>query len=223
MSARVISVAHRKGGVGKTTVTLHLATCLAIEKKMRVLVLDTDSQQSAKEFRQHEKKFVYEEAVPPYPIEFAQPKYLFDDIKHNYEKYDIIFIDVPRLTETAGESQLTTALNYCDSVLIPIVAGELEALSTKDYIRLIEELAQNKKAKGFDFTYYGFLNKRDQRRENSEALDFMQQLEVPMFDATLARVKALSIPYTYESILQTKEGKARFGAFFEEFIRKFEL
>ncbi|MEM9738207.1 MAG: ParA family protein [Bacteroidota bacterium] len=223
MSARIISIAHRKGGVGKTTVTLHLATCLAVEKKMKVLVLDTDSQQSAKEFRQHEQQFVYEGAEPPYRIEFAQPKYLFDDIKHNYEQYDVIFIDVPRLTETAGESQLTTALNYCDSLLIPIVAGELEALSTKDYIRLVEELAKNKKAKGFDFTYYGFLNKKDQRRENTEALDFMEQLNVPMFESSLARVKALSVPYTYESILQTKEGKKRFGPFFKEFIKKFEL
>lgn len=44
MTARVVSVANRKGGVGKTTVTLSLAEGLAALKNKRVLVVDLDSQ-----------------------------------------------------------------------------------------------------------------------------------------------------------------------------------
>jgi chromosome partitioning protein len=223
MSARIISVAHRKGGIGKTSVTLHLATALALKKGYKVLVFDTDSQKSALEYREFEQKQVYQNESPPYPIEAVQPKYLYDDIRHNYDKYDIIFIDIPRLTEAAGDSQLTTALNYCDSILIPVVAGELEALSTTKFVQLVQEIASNKKSKNLDFSYFGFLNKRNQRKENGEAVEFMKGLGVPMFEESLADVKALARPYTFETVIDSADGKSRFEPFFTEFVRKFEL
>jgi cellulose biosynthesis protein BcsQ len=43
----VISTVNMKGGVGKTTLTVNLATCLAQNHQKRVLVLDLDSQISA--------------------------------------------------------------------------------------------------------------------------------------------------------------------------------
>lgn len=43
----VISTANMKGGVGKTTLTVNLATCLAKDHGKRVLVVDLDSQISA--------------------------------------------------------------------------------------------------------------------------------------------------------------------------------
>lgn len=223
MSARIISVAHRKGGIGKTSTTIHLATALATKKNYSVLVLDTDSQQSAVKYREFEQKAHYDNQTPPYPIEFTQTKYLYNEIKHNYEKYDVIFVDVPRLTESTDDSQLTTALNYCDSVLIPIVAGELEALSTIDFVKLVQELQKNKEKNGMDYTVYGFLNKKNQRKENAEAIDYMKNLGVPMFESVLADVKALASPFTFESVMESKEGKERFEPFFNEFLEKFEL
>ena len=223
MNAKIISVAHRKGGMGKTSITLHLATALATKANKKVIVLDTDSQQSAFKYREFEQNKIYTEQEPPYVIERVQPKFLYDELRHLRDKYDVIFIDVPRLTEGSEDSQLSSAITYCDYVLIPIVAGDLEGLSTTEFVKLVQGIAAYKKEKGFPFVYYGFLNKRTQRSENQAAVSFMNELKVPMFDTALADVKALSKPYTFESVLDSKEGTTRFEPFFNEFLKKFKL
>lgn len=43
----IIATANMKGGVGKTTLTVNMATCLTKNHGKRVLVLDLDSQISA--------------------------------------------------------------------------------------------------------------------------------------------------------------------------------
>lgn len=223
METKVISVAHRKGGIGKTSITLHLASALAVKKKYKVMVLDTDSQQSAFKYREFEKQNIYEGKAAPYDIERVQPKYLFDEIRYLRSKYDIIFIDVPRMTEDSADSQLSAALTFCDCLLIPILAGELEGLSTIEFIKLVQGIESYKSERDFSFTYYGFLNKRNRRSENEEAIEFMKELNLPMFENSLSDVKALAKPYTYESVLDQKEGELRFGDFFNEFLTKFNL
>ncbi|NJL00976.1 MAG: ParA family protein [Spirulinaceae cyanobacterium SM2_1_0] len=44
---QVLATVNMKGGVGKTTLTVNLATCLARDRQQRVLVIDLDSQISA--------------------------------------------------------------------------------------------------------------------------------------------------------------------------------
>lgn len=222
-SATIISVANMKGGVGKTTISLFLASALALEKKYKVLYLDCDFQRSAYDYREHEKNNVYEEGEQvPYPIERVSPKYIYDEVRHNEQKYDVIFIDIPRITDTS-DSEVVTVLTYCHHVLIPIVAGELEALSIRRFIEMVKGIAEYKNSKGHLFSYHSFLNKRNRRKENQDAIEYMKSLGVPVFDESLSDVKALARPYTYESVMATAEGRRRFESFFKEFLKTFNL
>lgn len=47
MSAKIISVINQKGGCGKTTITMNLASTIATRHNKKVLVIDGDSQASA--------------------------------------------------------------------------------------------------------------------------------------------------------------------------------
>jgi chromosome partitioning protein len=46
-----ITIATQKGGVGKSTLTMLLATALAVDYGFRVIVIDADPQQSIVKFR----------------------------------------------------------------------------------------------------------------------------------------------------------------------------
>ena len=75
----IIATANMKGGVGKTTLTVNIATCLAQNHGKRVLVLDLDSQISATlsmmsplefaKLRKHRKTFRYliDQIINPEP------------------------------------------------------------------------------------------------------------------------------------------------------------
>ena len=223
--ARIISVANRKGGVGKTTVGLFLATALA-QKGKKVIYLDCDSQASAYQYRKFEKDNIYgKEVAEPYKIRFVNPIYLFDELDQARDNFDVIFIDIPRLTHGEGDDKIASVLAMCDTVLIPIKSGELDNLSTIGFLNMIKNIEIYKKEKGYPYQYMAFLSMVGKRpSDDTDARDFMADLKIPTFKNELRDVRALSKPYTYESLLEKgKEERSRFEPFFNEFIEKLNL
>jgi cellulose biosynthesis protein BcsQ len=110
----IISTVNMKGGVGKTTLTVNLATCLAQYQRKRVLVLDLDAQISAtlslmapQDFAQLRKKrrtlsYLLENALQPNP----------------YSKLDISDIICPAIGGVEGLELLPGDIELYDEYLV---------------------------------------------------------------------------------------------------------
>ena len=222
MEAKVLSIANRKGGVGKSTITTLLATALSIDKKKKVCIVDCDNQKSITKYREMEIAAFPDEKVP-YVIEALHFKFLHDFIQFNKTKYDFIFIDIPRITDNDEGSQLLQILGFCDGILVPFLGGVYESLSTKDFIKAIQVLGDYKKSVSVDFEFYGVLNRKSRRKDNQETIEYLESEGLDVFNNSLNSLKLFSIPSTLFSVLEDKEGRRRFEPFFKEFCKKFEI
>lgn len=219
---RVLAVANSKGGVGKSTVTILLATALAKQKKKKVLIIDTDSQKSVAKWLSSEKEdydtpaLVSVEAMPPMHVHSYLEKFGDD--------YEVIFIDVPRMTDGMNETANVQLLYFCDSILIPVLGTRLDVASTVDFYKIAKDAETVRKKNDMDCTVFGFINKENQRKDNQEAKELLvEAVGMPMLESTLRDLKLFTTPSLFESILDTSEGRNRFEPFFKEICKNLNL
>lgn len=124
----IISLLNQKGGVGKTTLAIHIAMALA-RRNHRVLLVDADPQHSAldwQEAREGERCF---------PIIGLPTKNLHKEIPGHARHYDRIIIDgPPRVNELAR-----AAIMAADLVLIPITPSPYDVWAAKEITDLLGE------------------------------------------------------------------------------------
>ncbi|MEL6635148.1 MAG: ParA family protein [Bacteroidota bacterium] len=220
---RIISVANRKGGVGKSIVTILLAVALARHKKKRVLILDCDNQGSIAEMYQNEIDLMGEEYEPAIEVEEITARKVQTFLKRFGQDYDLIFVDIPRMTDNKKDNATVMLLYNCDSILMPVIGSEVDVLSSLDFLAIIEEAAEFKEEVGEKLTYYGFINRRNLRKTNDLAEEAMRKQGLKMFKNSLADLKIYTLPSFFTSVMETAEGLRRFEGFYKEFCRKFKL
>jgi chromosome partitioning protein len=123
----VISLVNQKGGVGKTTLAIHIATALADRHK--VLLIDADPQASALDWSRQRKD-------PPLfaVIGYPHPS-LHREAERLSEGYDLTIIDGPPQSEALTRSAIAAS----NVVLIPVQPSPLDLWSGKAILALVRE------------------------------------------------------------------------------------
>lgn len=137
MSCQIITVAQQKGGSGKTTVAINLATAFLARGKT-VALLDTDPQGSlGKWFITRIEAFGEN---PKLQFSTATAWGISYELRSLSRNADIIIVDTP----PKADSDLRPALREADLILVPLSASHVDLWATQDVLDLAERA--NKRA-----------------------------------------------------------------------------
>jgi len=126
----IVAFLNQKGGVGKSTLSIHMATALAL-RCSRVLLVDADPQHSALDWQ------ASRQTDPLLPVIGLPTKTLHKEVAMHARNYDHIIIDgPPRVNELARAAILAS-----DIVLIPVNPSPYDVWAAAEIVQLISEAA----------------------------------------------------------------------------------
>jgi chromosome partitioning protein len=124
----IIGFLNQKGGVGKTTLAVHVADALARRKK-RVLLVDADPQGSALDWAASRK------GDPLFPVAGLPRPSIHKELPALAKGYEFVLIDgPPRVYEVAR-----SAIMASDLVLIPVQPSPYDVWAAKEIVDLLGE------------------------------------------------------------------------------------
>lgn len=136
--ARIITVANLKGGVGKTTVAVNVACCLA--GKHRVVMVDADAQGSATSWA---KRGELPAQVVAMPLESERQAEAWARRVADIDA-DFVVVDAP--PHMSGST--AAAIGLADLVVVPVGASVLDLDATRPALELVAQAREARKGKG---------------------------------------------------------------------------
>jgi chromosome partitioning protein len=124
----VLSLLNQKGGVGKTTLAIHIATFLA-QKGWRVFFIDADRQGSAMDWSAARKGDVL------FPVVGLPKDTLHREIAALSAPYDWVVIDGPPRVYPVAKSAIAAS----DIVMIPVQPSPYDVWAAREIVDLIAE------------------------------------------------------------------------------------
>jgi chromosome partitioning protein len=129
----IISLLNQKGGVGKTTLAVHLAGAFA-KRGLRVMLVDADPQGSALDWAE------LREDKDAFPVVGLPKPTLHKELPKLAANYDLIVVDgAPRVYDVAR-----SAIMASDVVLIPVQPSPYDVWAAKEIVDLLIEVKEFK-------------------------------------------------------------------------------
>lgn len=125
----IISLLNQKGGVGKTTLAVHIAMGLA-QKGSRILLVDADPQGSALTWAENR------DGESPFTVVGIPKPTIHKELPKLSKNYDHIIIDgPPRVYDVARSAALAS-----DVILIPVQPSPYDVWATEEIYKIIREV-----------------------------------------------------------------------------------
>jgi chromosome partitioning protein len=205
--SKVISFFTQKGGSGSSTLALVLAAPLATEYRLRIAILDCDSQQSIvrtrEQFDAHNldnSRKTDPAATYPYDVFSKTVSEVFDFINTSASNYDLIILDLPRWVNERGVFSVLTA---CDAVIVPLVSDFQDRASTAEFMGILEGIQAATNEARIPFQHFGLRTKRiaNQREEKDMEAFVRDVLGICCFNSYLSNHAAYTRASTLFSLL----------------------
>jgi chromosome partitioning protein len=126
----IISFLNQKGGVGKTTLAIHVADALA-RRKYKVLLIDADPQGSALDWA------AARQGEPLFAVAGLPKASIHKELPALAKGFDIVIIDGPPRVYDVARS----AIMASDLVLVPVQPSPYDVWAAKEIIDLMTEAA----------------------------------------------------------------------------------
>jgi chromosome partitioning protein len=145
---KVIAFATQKGGMGKTTLSVLVASWLHYKRGINVAILDVDGAQlSVYNQRIRETQQVDsdedlstrldEQDIRPYPILSGNPSDVPDLLKELPDDVQLVFVDMPGNIDVVGYE---TAIKAVDYLIVPMETSEYSVTTGISYLNAIQEI-----------------------------------------------------------------------------------
>lgn len=124
----ILTIAHTKGGVGKSTLAWNLAASL-LEDKRKVTIVDLDFQQTLYFINSINENSILEVKQPQTADELIE-------IFENYKDDEYIIVDVGGFDNDINR----IAISWADKVVVPISNSVTEVIGFKTFEAILEEI-----------------------------------------------------------------------------------
>jgi chromosome partitioning protein len=187
----IIGVLNQKGGVGKTTIAVHLAASLA-QQGTRVLLVDADPQGSALDWD------AAREADPLFTVVGKPSKTLHKDMERFAQDYEYVIIDGPPRVDVIARAAILAS----DLVLIPVQPSPYDVWAAEEIMSLVREAGVFKENLKCVFVINRKIVNTAIGRDVSEAL---AQYEIPVLKTAICqRVAFAESASKGQTVLETE-------------------
>lgn len=169
----IFGVLNQKGGVGKTTIAVNVATLLGLQGR-RVLLVDADPQGSSLAWSSAR------ESDPLFPVVGMAKPTLHRDLPELAKDYEAVVIDgAPRVNELARAAILAS-----DMILIPVQPSPYDVWAAAETVQLIKEAQMFKESLKAAFVINRKIVNTAIGRDVSQALS---QYDVPVLSGQICQ------------------------------------